>query len=213
MNDDGSIYSPPAADLTIEEELPEEYIGGTLTRRKLLFLAWLSLIYLVLTIPTIAVSFMSEFYGGSGGMQSLNTSLTVINLLVYIYSMIMFRIFLNLRFNYSGVNTHIFLLIALSLTLNVSSLLMGDDFGVSMVVFVLSLVPFGIVSIMFGKRLLTIQTEFSYLKLYSWATIIAGILMTTVIFMVLALPAAIVASFGFMMMFFTAAGEKKAQAG
>jgi hypothetical protein len=213
MNDDGSIYSPPAADLTIEEELPEEYIGGTLTRRKLLFLAWLSLIYLVLTIPTIAVSFMSEFYGGSGGMQSLNTSLTVINLLVYIYSMIMFRIFLNLRFNYSGVNTHIFLLIALSLTLNVSSLLMGDDFGVSMVVFVLSLVPFGIVSIMFGKRLLTIQSEFSYLKLYSWATIIAGILMTTVIFMVLALPAAIVASFGFMMMFFTAAGEKKAQAG
>jgi hypothetical protein len=89
---------------------------------------------------------------------------------------------------------------------------MGDEFGIPMAVFVLSLVPFGIVSILYGKRLLKIETDFGYLRLYSWSIIIGGIFMATMIFFLLALPAAIVGSFAFMMMFFTAAGEKKAVA-
>jgi hypothetical protein len=212
MNDDGSIYSPPAADLTIEEDLPEQYLTGPLTRRKLLFIAWLSLFNFVLAFPTITTSFLSELYGNSGIIKTLYTSLNVINSLMYIYLMMMFRVFLNLRFNYAGVNTHIILLIALSLALNVSSLLLEDGLGAPMVAFLLSLVPFGIVSILFGKRLLKIETDFSYLRLYSWSTIIAGLFMATVILFVLALPAALVTSFAFMMIFFTAAREKKVEA-
>jgi hypothetical protein len=211
MKDNDSIYSPPSADLTIKQELSEEYLTGPLTRQKLNIIAWLSLFYFVLTFPTIAVSYLSEFYGGSGVLGALNMGLTVINSLIYIYLMLMFRLFLNLRFNYSGVNIHIIILIVLALALNVTSLLLDDDFGFVAIAFLLSLVPFGIVNILFGKRLLSIKEDFSYLRLYSWSTIFTGIFLATVILLMLAVPAALVASFAFMMIFFTALKEMKAE--
>lgn len=212
MNDEDSIYSPPAADLTIREELPEQYLTGPLTRKKLTFIAWFSLFYFVLEFPLFAISLLSEFYSESGTLAALDKILTLASSLIFIYLMAMFRMFLNLRFNYSGVNTHIIILIVLSIVMTVLSFLMTEEFSIETIAFFVSLVPFGIVNILFGKRLLTIKEDYRYLRLFSWSNIILGIFLTTVILFPLAVPVSLVADFAFMMIFFTAVKELKAEA-
>jgi hypothetical protein len=212
MNDEDSIYSPPAADLTIKEALPEQYVNGPLTRKKLVFISWLSLFYLVLEFPLIALSFLSGFSSDSGTLAALETVLDITNTLILVYLMLMFKAFVNSRFNYSGVNTHIMVIIVLSVMLTVYSFLMGEEFGIAMIVFFLLLVPLGIVTILFGKRLLTIKEDYRFLRLYSWSNIIMGILLTTVILFALAIPVSLLADFAFMMIFFTAVKELKAEA-
>jgi hypothetical protein len=211
MTDDGSIYRPPTADLTMPEQLPEKYLKGPLSGKKLTSIALVSLVAFLLEFPTIAVSFLSEFYN-SEIYDSLYMVLTIISSLLFVYLLAMFRVFVNLRFNCSRVNVHVVILIVLSLLMAIDSLLIGDEFDLAMIAYFVLLVLFGIVNILFGKRLLAIKEGYSYLRLYSWSTIIAGLFMATVILFVLALPAALVTSFAFMMIFFTAAREKKVEA-
>ena len=213
MTDSGSVYQTPASELLAKPDLPDAFLNGPLTREKLRYTGWLALLYLLLTPPHIGVSFMSGIEVGDNFYVNVNRLLTVVDTAIYIFLLFIFKQFVNVRFGFNRADRYISILIGLSVVMAVLSFLMPSDaetFDVPTIGYFVLLVPFGVVSILFGKRLLSINTDFSYLRLYSWSTIVAGVLLATVILFLLALPVGLVSSFALAMIFFTAAGELKA---
>ncbi len=216
MSDIGSIYDPPASDLLVKEELPEKYLTGPLTRTKLKRIGWVALMHILVGLPVIVTSFYSAADGESEIYFMLSLILDLISTLLFVYLLVMFKLFLNLRFNYPRVNAHIIILIILSLIMVVDSFFMSnraDDMpGMATLVYFILMVVFGVIIALFGKRLLAINANFKYLRLYAWTNILLGVCLASVILFLLALPIGLVSSFALMMIFFTASDELKSEA-
>ena len=215
MSDIGSVYDPPASDLLVKEELPEKYLTGPLTEQKLRRIGWVALMHILVGLPVIAASFYSAVYGESEIFFTLSLVLDLFSTLLFVYLLVMFKLFLNLRFNYYRVNAHIIVLIILSLMMVIDSFFMSDRmegaFDIATLLYFLMMVVFGVIIALFGKRLLAIDTLFKYLRLFAWSNIVLGVCLASVILFLLALPVGLLSSFALMMIFFTAAGELKGE--
>jgi hypothetical protein len=94
--------------------------------------------------------------------------------------------------------------------MTVLSFLMGDDldnidpFSIAFFVF---LVPYGVVSIMFGRRLLKVDSHYRGFTLFCWMSIIAGICFASVALFLLAIPFSLIADIALALIFFEAARE------
>lgn len=203
-----SIYKTPEAELLINEELPRSFIDSNFSYKKLKFLAWLSVIYMISTIPLIGLSFMSGVTPDNNSYMVLGNIFNILDSMIFVYLLYMFKKLINSRLECHSADRYIYILIGLSIIMSALTIFMpNDDLG-SISFFVL-LVPLGIVSILFGVRLLKQKSDLKYLKLYSWSTIIMGIMLTSVVLFLLALPVGIVSSFAMAMIYFTAAKELK----
>ncbi|MES9939016.1 MAG: hypothetical protein ABW104_04490 [Candidatus Thiodiazotropha sp. 6PLUC2] len=212
ISNSDSVYKTPESELLKEEIVPQSFVRGSLTTGKLLFLAWLTIFYLIATIPAIAISFMSgvepenEFYTTFGNLFN------IVDSAIYIYLLIMFKQLLNIRLETHTADRYITILVALSLIMAVLNIFMpadAEEFNLISISFFVLLIPMGIVSILFGLRLLKLKSNYNYLKLFSWSNIIMGGLLASVVLFLLALPAGLVSSYAMAMIFFTAARERK----
>jgi hypothetical protein len=207
-----SVYKTPEADLLINEELPKSFIDSNFSYKKLKYLAWLSVIYLIATIPLLGLSFMSGAAPENNSYIVLGNILDVIVSMIYVYLLYMFKKLINSRLECHSADRYIYILIGLSVIMPILTIFMTNDdleFNIISITFFVMLVPLGIVSILFGVRLLKQKSDFKYLKLYSWSTIIMGVMLASVVLFLLALPVGIVSSFAMAMMYFTAAKELK----
>ncbi|MCU7874673.1 MAG: hypothetical protein KZQ82_15710 [Candidatus Thiodiazotropha sp. (ex Lucinoma annulata)] len=205
-----SIYKAPVSDLVIKEELPEGFLYGVFTSKKLKNLTYLSFFYLILMIPLIGISFMSGFEPDNYFYGKATNVLTVIDAVIFIYLLVMFKALINHRFEFHGANRYISILIGLTFIMTVVSLFMPanpQEMDIVTISYFVLMVPLGIITILFGKRLLSIETEYNYLKLYSWSSIITGVCLATVVLFLLALPLSLVSSFAMAMLFLTASNE------
>ncbi|MES9926478.1 MAG: hypothetical protein ABW158_00035 [Candidatus Thiodiazotropha sp. 6PDIVS] len=212
ISNSDSVYKTPESELLKDEILPQPFVRGKLTYRKLLFFAWLAIFYLIATIPAISISFMSgiepekEFYVILGNVFNLLDSA------INIYLLLMFKQLLNLRLETHTADRYITILIVLSLIMAVLNIFIpagAEEFNLISISFFVLLVPMGVVSILFGLRLLKLKSDYNYLKLFSWSNIIMGGLLASVVLFILALPVGLVSSFAMAMIFFTAARERK----
>jgi hypothetical protein len=210
MSNDEFIYETPAADLTKKEELPAEFIGSDLTSKKLRLAGWLSIIYMLLLIPSIWASSMVAFQPENENYDSISKIFMILNLVLWTYLFLIFKTFINSRFGFYGANTHITVLILLSIILSAISMFMDantEALSVSMIAYFVLMLPYGVMTVLFGKKLLMITIEYKHLKLFSWINIISGVLIASVVFFMLSLPLGFVSSLLMALIFFNAAKE------
>lgn len=210
MKKDDSAYTTPASDPLVRNKLPEKFINGVLTQKKLKLIAWLSIFYMLLLIPATGTSIMN-------GVEPENTMYDIsskifmfIDLILWIYLFSVFKVFLNLRFNYYAVDKFISILIVLSIILSIIALFIEQDageFGIVTMTYFALMVPYGIVTVIFAKNLLSISENHKYLKLFSWVNIVAGVCIASIVLFFLAIPLGLFSSLYMALIFFTAAKE------
>ncbi|MCG7929055.1 MAG: hypothetical protein N0E44_03270 [Candidatus Thiodiazotropha lotti] len=207
-----SVYKTPEANLLEEEELPTSLLNSNLNYTKLILLFWLSLLYLLATLPMVAISFMSGVVPDNESYRLATDIVSLIDNLLYLYLLYMFKLLLNYRLACHSVDNYIYAAIILSLIMSVLSYIMPEEvesLGFSTLGLFVLMVPLGVVNVIYGIKLLKLQSYFSYLRLYSWSTIIAGIFLASVVLFLFAIPAGMVSSFAMAMMFHTTAKELK----
>ena len=211
MPDSDSVYKPPSSDVVVKQELPQEYENGQLTHVKLRTLAWISIVNVVIVTVIVALSILNGFGLEEKSYENLYHALMIVSMIIWAYIMIMFKSFLNLRFNYTKTNSLIYILIALSVIMTIVSLFMSETSSyreTATIAYIVLLVPTGIVTILFGIRLLKLSDEFRYVNSFAWINIVYGVCTTSIVLLVVAVPLALVSDFFVALIFFEAARER-----
>ena len=187
-------------------------LGGVMgiTRRQLDRAGWCSITNALIAIPSLAMSWFLETVKGIGPGLS-QAILTVVGLGLFLYVIYSLRRLLNGRFKFHDVDIYISLMIWGNVLLAVLSLLsLGIGKLESFMEFLTAaaLIIFGILSIMFGTRLLRLAGGlYGLLKAYCYTTIMSGIFLVTVFFLPVAILAGAVSDVILGVIFFRAAEQ------
>ncbi len=209
-----SLYTPPVSELQTAQELPENYLNSSLTASSFKVLAWLSILYLILSISLSGFGILIQIVETFKSYENIVRVFSLLNIFFWSYLIIMFRKFLQLRFEFYKVDLLFNILIIISILWGAISIILSNQEIVSGikyrdVISVILMIPIGIVMFMIGKRLLKISDEFRYLKTFSWLSMIAGVLSATIVLILLAAVFGFVMDFFMALIFFEAAREKR----
>lgn len=210
MSNIEQVYKSPESDLVIEESVPTSFKTGKLSKDKLKMAGWFSVLYILLLVPVTWISFMSGLLGDNYPYANEAMYLAAVLTAFWIYLILTMKSLLNERFDFNQADKYINLQIILSIPMAILSVFMDDsvaDIGIISIAYFILLIAIGIVTILFGKQLLKVSSQYSGLKLYAWSNIIAGACMASVIFIFIAIPAGVVSSIAMAIMFFSAANE------
>ena len=181
-----------------------------LTRGQLDFAGWCSITNALIAIPSLAMSWFLEAAKGIGPGLS-QAILTVVGLGLFLYVIYSLRKLLNGRFKFHDVDTYISLMIWGNIVLAAISLLSlgtGKLESFMEILTVAALIVFGILSIMFGTRLLRLSGNFyGLLKPFCYVTIGSGICLVTVFLLPVAITAGAIADVILGVIFFRAAEQ------
>ncbi|PCJ19676.1 MAG: hypothetical protein COB04_05740 [Gammaproteobacteria bacterium] len=204
MSDEG-IYQTPDSNL-VTNGVPESFYSGALSASALNWAGWLSIFYALLTIPMILLLFIGEVFGHELSIQA-SYAVRVLSLGLWTYILIILNRFVVLRFNLTSLRNYIILLVGLSIVMLIFSFFrdQSEDVkslsAVSIVYYSLT-IPFGVVEIFLGRKLLSVVEPYPYLKVLAWARIVAGICSVSVVFFLIVLPAELVADVFLALFFF-----------
>jgi hypothetical protein len=180
------------------------------TRKQLDFAGWCSITNALIAIPSLAMSWFLETVKGIGPRLS-QAILTVVGLGLFLYVIYSLRKLLNGRFKFHDVDTTISLMIWGNVVLAVLTLLsLGTGkLGPFMeILTVAALIVFGILSIMFGTRLLRLSGNlYGLLKPFCYVTIGSGICLVTIFLLPVAITAGAIADVILGVIFFRAAEQ------
>ena len=212
MDNNNSVYKAPESVLVKNEKLPEMFVSGGLSQKKLKLAGWLSIFYVILLFPSVGISFMSEFDPENEMYDITAKVFTLLDSIVWIYLFVNFKLFLNYRFEFYNVNRYINILIILSIIIFFISLFMTkgtEEFNSIMIVYFAFLILYGIVTIIFGKKLLSIPVYYKYMKFFAWINIISGVCLASVVLLLFAIPLGFISGLIMALIFFAAANELK----
>jgi len=160
---------------------------------------WLAIIGALLMVPlTVATVILEKMSGGHLLFSIINIGKYFLSMAVTVYIFYMFRKLLNDRYNFNQVNWIITVFIIYSiLTFFVSLLAIVPDLKLAVMIGILvMMVPFGVLNIIFGVRMLKLQDDlFGLLKPFAYLYIAAGICAVSVILMPLGMLVAIATLF------------------
>jgi hypothetical protein len=182
----------------------------SITKERLNLAGWLSITNAIFTIPSIVMSMFLEKTGGEGARISQAILICVsLGLLFYVLSS--FKKLLNDRFQFRKVDAYISLLIWGNIVLGVLDLL---SLGIRRLEFLVSILPIisfiilGIISILFGIKLLRLPDNlYGLLKPFSYLAIVSGVCFVTVILAPLGVIAGVVEDVILGIIFFRAAEQ------
>lgn len=209
-----SLYTPPASDLKTTQELPANYCNSTFTASRLKLIGWIIVIQMILSIPLTGFDAMSETIDYLNPYINIIQILLLLNTFIWSYLMIMFRKFLNLRFDFYRVDLLITILILISLFIAIIPFASLKEqiiweLDLEALIIFASFLPYGLMTFLTGKRLLTIADRFPYLKGLSWLSMISGIFTMTIVLIVFSIPLYIVMQLFIALIFFEAARERR----
>ncbi len=210
MSDSQSPYEPPSSDLVTEKKVPNEYLAAGYTPGKLKFPAVLTVIYLLLSIPYLYLSFYQSNENSPEWYAPAADVLMVITALIWCYLLWCLRWWLEQRFHLKGLRTYVNMLIGLSVVLVVMSLVLEGEFdqiNALTITFTLLMIPYGILVILFARTIRPVAHLFPYLSLFVNASILQGVLIATMIFYVLSIPVGLFVDVLLALIFFHAARE------
>ena len=206
-----NVYKPPKSAIIKEKEVPGSFFSGTFTAKKLKLLGWLALVSLLVDVPGFAISFIYGYSGGSADFKTYMHLFAVLSTVIWIYLLVQFRRFIVERFLFTKINWHVNLLIILAISLGLFSIVfvdgLVDPFSTESILFYLILIPYGVVSVLFGKRLLAIEYEYKFLRFFAWLFILAGVCTATVMLVLLAYLFGFVYTIAMAMIFFSGSKE------
>jgi len=181
-----------------------------ITKKKLDLAGWCSITNALIAIPSLAMSWFLDTVKGMGPRLS-QAILTVVGLGLFLYVIYSLRKLLNGRFKFHDVDIYISLMIWGNVFLAVLSLLSlgtGQLESFMELLTVAALIAFGILSIMFGTRLLRLSGNlYGLLKPFCYTTIMSGICLVTVFLLPVAILAGAVSDVILGVIFFRAAEQ------
>jgi hypothetical protein len=213
MDREENIYKPPGSELFQVEAVPDTFLSGAFTTKKLYFLGWFSLATLLVDIPGFILSFMYGFSGGGDDFAIYMHLFTVFSTLAWVYLLVQFRLFLTERFGAVNISWNINVLVGLSILLGLFSIVfvdgMEDPFGAESVIFYLLLIPYGVVSVLLGKKLLGIEYGYRSLRLFAWLFILGGVFTASIFLVIFAYLFGFIYTIVLALIFFSGAKEMK----
>ncbi len=207
---DKNIYKTPESEL-ISTDIPTSFNLESIKPGKLRFVGWLSLFYAIITVPLFWLSITSGATGDES-LKMVTLTLQVVSVFVWIYLLFIFKHFMQLRFNLLSLGKYVYLMSGIMVILScwpyfhTPSLDMGEISTFSIVYYALW-VPYGVIVVLFGKKLLSVKERYPYLKALAWTIIISGICISSVILILVALLVGIVADILLALLFFNGRKE------
>jgi len=181
-----------------------------ITKKQLDLAGWFSITNALIAIPSLAMSWFLETVKGIGPRLS-QAILTVVGLGLFLYVIHSLRRLLNDRFKFHDVDIYISLMIWGNVILAILSLLSlgtGRLESFMEILTVAALIIFGLLSIMFGTRLLRLSGNlYGLLKPFCYLTIGSGICLVTIFLLPVAITAGAVADVTLGVIFFRAAEQ------
>lgn len=146
---------------------------------------WLAIASSILLVPQVILAILIEVFVGRNPVWTMTVAvMNIVGLIIGIYVLYMFRQLLNERYSFHEVDT----LVAILILVNIVSSLVGllgllpglqVAAGVAMAVI---FVPYGILNIVFGVKLLNLKDNvFGLMKPFAYVTIAAGVCAATVL--------------------------------
>ncbi len=182
----------------------------SITKGQLNLAGWLSITSALFTIPDIVMSMYLDTIEGTGAKLS-QAMLTIVSLGLFIYIVSSLKKLINSRFQFHDVDIYISLLIWGNIALSIVSLLSLESRKMELawnILSAISLVAFGILSIMFATRLLRLSGNlYGLLKAFCYTQIVCGICFITVILFPVGVIAGAIADVILGVIFFRAAEQ------
>ena len=181
-----------------------------ITKEKLHLAGWVSITNALFTVPAVALSFYLESMEGTEA-RFAQAVLIVASLGLFVFILSSLRQLLNLRFRFHDVDIYISYLLwgNLSLSLFLFLALANKEFESAVsILSVMAYIFFGILSILFGKRLLRLPYSlYGLLKPYSYITVLSGACFVTIILIPLGILTGAITDFILGVVFFRAAEQ------
>jgi hypothetical protein len=181
-----------------------------ITKKQLDLAGWCSITNALIAIPSLAISWFLDPVKAIGPRLS-QAVLTVVGLGLFLYVISSFKKLLNIRFKFHEVDIYISLMIWGNIVLAILSLLSlgtGQLESFMELLTVAALIFFGVLSIMFGTRLLRLSGDlYGLLKPFCYVTIGSGICLVTVFLLPVAILAGAIADVILGVIFFRAAEQ------
>lgn len=188
-----------------------------LNSKNLRLAGWLTVLGAIAALPLAAFGLFSGFMTDK---STLWIYLEVIFNLAYsalfVYIFVMIRRLLNEKAGFHGADRYITTIIALNVVIVVlaalTSIFPGAEVVISMAVLVM-LVPAGVVTVIFGVKLLECPDDlFGYLKPFAYLTIASGVMLATIFLMLFAMLTSIATDIVLALIFFKSADLMGAKA-
>jgi hypothetical protein len=181
-----------------------------MTKEKLHLAGWISITNAIFTVPAIAMSFYLESMEGTEARLA-QAVLIVASLGLFVYILSSLKQLLNLRFRFHAVDLYISYLLwgNLSLSLFLFLALANKEFEWAVsILSIMAYVFFGILSILFAKRLLRLPYSlYGLLKPYCYITIVSGVCFATILLIPLGILTGAITDFILGIIFFRAADQ------
>jgi hypothetical protein len=187
-----------------------------LNEKNLNLAGWLSVVAAVVTFPVLVMSFVSGMAEEKNSVFTyLEAALDIGYLVLYVYIFVMFRRLLNEKASFHDADPYITFLIWINVAITLVSVATlpfpetADMVGIGSVVL---LIPFGIVYVVFGIKLLNCHDDlFGYLKPFSYLTIATGVMVALVVMVLLGMVTSIISDIILALIFFKAAKAVQVQ--
>lgn len=156
------------------------------TRHQLHIAGWLSITSAIITLPllllAVIASTMSMY---KNELQLLSTLLFILNTGMSCYILFTFRDYLHHLHNFHKVDRYIAILVGLTVftaVVEVFSYMFGQVQDVASLLIALSLIPYGIVNLLFGMQLFNLKDSlFGLRNPLSYTLIVFGVCLTSLI--------------------------------
>ncbi len=182
-----------------------------ITKEKLNLAGWICITNALFTVPAVAMSFYLESMEGTDS-RLVQAVLILVSLGLFVYILFSLKQLLNGRFRFHDVDLYISYLLwgNLSLSLFLFLALANKEFESAVsILSVLAYIFFGILSVLFAKKLLRLPYSlYGLLKPYCYITLVSGACFITVILIPVGIVTGAVTDFILGIIFFRAAEQQ-----
>ena len=212
-------YQTPQSDVVTQVELPDSFMHGKVNAKKLGRAGWLTYVYLVYSILITVVSTVGEFMQDDVIVKASQFG-SLLGVVLWSYLLIMLKNFLESRienFNFA-VLTYLSIVSGFLFVLTpfiISEPEVADDLSniIDILIFYsMIFIPGGIITLLYGIKLVRIKQPYPHIKPFGWLTIVMGICLISVVLFMLVIPIGIVSEIFLAMLFFHGRRELKGQA-
>ena len=206
-------YEKPSANL-IQDASP--HIDTDQIKASELRLAgWLAIVFAIVSLPIFTASLLSGVVEHVWLNRVLDIS-TIVTTGLWVYLLLIIKRWVRARFQVSQLEPHITLLIATSLLVCILPFFTDvaedtDQLSHATILYFILFIPYGVLTLIIGRKLLGIEAYFPYLKGFAWTLILSGFCMATVVLILFAVPIEIVSDILLALLFFKARDELESQ--
>jgi len=203
MSSNKSIYEPPESNVESGDDIPESFYNGKVSEKTLDSAIHAATVSLVLFVPMIYFLQIELSQSSiSTGMDIISALIGLFSEFLWLYILYVFGLSLNVRFKFHAANKLIIWAMGLSAVLTLIGLMVritggngnesmgaeNEGLGFFTMVYFICLFAYGVVNVLLGRLLLTIEENYSQIKMLAWCTMISGICLASILLFILALP-------------------------